>query len=167
MKQTELNLSVLQTNSYLRLDESRKILVSQSGQTLHKWEVLPLKPGKVSLVKKITLGSVTISWSPEWVTLSTGLTGKWNADTTRFAGTPKLKVEARKNNTEIILTLTRSRFPGLDLSADFTARLFIVNGVEKMEFQFPFCGFSAEVDLVDWLNGKTPAEAQVFLDDTI
>lgn len=167
MKQTELNLSVLQTNSYLRLDESRKFLVSQSGQTLHKWEVLPVKPGKVSLVKKITFGSVTISCTPELVTLSTGLTGKWSADTTRFAGTPKLKVAARKNNSEIIITLTRSRFPGLDLSADFTARLFIVNGVEKMELQFPFCGFSAEVDLVDWLNGKTPAEAHVFFDDTI
>jgi hypothetical protein len=170
MKQSQLNLTILQSNSYLQLDESRQFLVSQSGKTRKQWSLLPGKLGnigKISLIKKITFGSVTISCTSDWVTLATGGAIQWNIDISRFAGSPKLRVEAKNNNTEIVLTLTGARFPGLDLSADFTARLFLENGVEQMDLQFPFCGFSAKVELVKWLAGKTPAEAQVFLDDSI
>jgi hypothetical protein len=170
MNQTQFNLAILQSNSYLQLDESRQFLVSRSGKTQQKWTILPGKPdktGKVPQVKKITLGTVTLSCTPDWVTLATGGSIRWSVNTSRFAGSPKLTVNVKNNNAEIILSLTGARFPGLDLSADFTAQLFIESGVEKMDLQFPFCGFSTRVDLVKWLTGKSPAEAQVFLDDSI
>jgi hypothetical protein len=181
MKQTEFNLSLLQSNSYLQLDESRKFLVSQSGKTRKKWSILPEKRGYTgtsALIKKITFGSVIVSWTSEWVTLAMGGTIRWYIDIARFGSSktkdgghvvaaPRLTVEAKNNNTEIILSLTGARFPGLELSADFTARLSLENGVEKMDLQFPFCGFSAQVELVKWFTGKMLAEAQVFLDDSI
>lgn len=169
MNPTPLNLSVLKTNSYLRLDASGRFLVSQAGATLHRWEILPGLAGHVgnlTLVRKIVIGGVTVTHTSSWVTLTTGSSGHWGINTARFSGTPKLKVEVKESG-EIILTLTGARFPGLDISADLTARLFMEGGVAQMELAFAFCGFSSRVGLADWLNGAAQATAKVLLDDSV
>lgn len=170
MNPTPFNIQILQSNSFLRLDESRKFLISESGKTLRKWVTMPGKPGiigNVSKINKIAFDSVTVSYTANWVTLTTAGNGQWGVNTSRFAGTPKLKVKPNDDNTEIIITLIGSRFPGLDLPADLTARLFLENGVARMDLQFGFCGFLAQVNLADWLEGKSSAIANAFLDDSI
>lgn len=170
MNPIPLNIHVLQNNGFLRLDETHKFLVSQSGKTVRKWDLLPYKPGNIgnlSKVTKIVFGPVTVSYTGTWVTLKTGSTEQWGINTAHFAGAPILKVEAKNNNSEITLTLTGARFPGLDLSADLTARLFVENNIEQLELKIGFCGFLAQVALVDWLNGNADAMARVFLDDSI
>lgn len=169
MNPTPLNLSVLKTNSYLRLDASGRFLVSQAGATLHRWDIqagLAGNIGNVTLVRTIVIGGVAVKYSTNWVTLKTAGGGQWGVNVARFSGAPKLKVTVADDGG-VFISLTRARFPGLDLSADLTARLFLAGGVAQMELSFPFCGFFARVGLVAWLDGTDPATAKVFLDDTV
>lgn len=169
MNPTPLNLSVLKTNSYLRLDESGRFLVSQSGATLHRWDIqagMAGNIGTVTLVRTVVIGGVTVKYTSRWVTMKSASGGQWGINVTRFSGAPKLKVTVADDG-EILISLTRAGFPGLDLRADLTARLFLAGGVAQLELSFPFCGFFARVGLAAWLDGTAQATAKVFFDDTV
>jgi hypothetical protein len=170
MNPLPFNLDVLKHQSFLRFDFNRNVTVSTVGKKEAIWDFQASKPGYVgnlSRVRKLTIGSVAIEYTSSWIHFIAPSGKRWGVNTARFAGRPRLKITVVSGRPVLHLELSGARFPGLDLIADCSARLWLEDDMLRMSISFPGLSFQAETEMAGWLDGTEQASASVLLSDTI
>ncbi|HZT97259.1 MAG TPA: hypothetical protein VFB34_10540 [Chloroflexota bacterium] len=105
-------------------------------------------------------GSFVLVRSPGRVAFRYRGMDRWVVDVRHFAGRPRLKVESR--GQMISIELRGARYPGTDLSADFSCILKPAISGWRMSLRMALGGFSARgVAFERWLLGKEQASGPV------
>ncbi len=107
------------------------------------------------------MGPVTLSASAGKVVFATDI-AIWTVDILHFSGNPKLQVSSQEG--VITVSLRQARFPGTGIPADFTAVCFKDDDQQRwlMDLSFAWGGFTARVDLENWLNGVDLAQSTLL-----
>ncbi len=107
-------------------------------------------------------GPVTVARDGQRAVLRVGGQERWVIDARRFGGSPQLSVTEQGAVTRI--SLAGAQFPGTALSADLDAELRRVRSAWRLRLALAVGGFKADVPLLEWLAGTTPARARIRLD---
>ncbi|CAH1906092.1 hypothetical protein NTGHW29_750010 [Candidatus Nitrotoga sp. HW29] len=98
------------------------------------------------------LQSINITANGSRAALSCDNVTIWSIDTSWLAGNPRFDV--CKRGKEILISLTGSRYPGTDLSADFQASIFQGFDSPVIQLKHSLATELTEAPLIDWLSGK-------------
>lgn len=142
----------LHSDRFVRLDQSTGELISaQKGRSV-RWQSLSLFKRKLTAKPKIhMLDAVTLESTAAYAVFRLDASHAWAIDTAHFSGTPKLVVGVASTQDRFTLSLRNARFPGTQISADFTAVVYKAEGVWMLDISFNWGGFQAAVDLAAWL----------------
>ena len=152
------NLDSVRMDRFVRLDPTRGQLVAPLKKGMQSWQTLPLRKRKgTAKVKAYTLGTVTLERTADHVAFKVGSSTCWSIDPSHFTGNPKVALLVGPAQDRFKLTLSDAMFPGTEVPADFTALIYVAEGVWTLEMSFTWGGFQASAALADWLT--TPLES--------
>jgi hypothetical protein len=160
-----INLGALSGDARLRLDPAGAHVIAAplEGGPARAWAVLPLKIPPLELTRTLTFDDISLIYSASRARFVLGGDDRWTFELDRFAGSPALSVS--QSGSAVTLVLSGARFPGTEIPADLTARIYRhrTHGW-ALELQLAWGGFRATLGLRPFLEGSTAAAAPVALD---
>ena len=146
------NLDNVRMDRFVRMDMARGQLVAPLKDGTKNWQTLPLRKRKgVAKVKTYALGSVTLETTAAHAVFKIGSVIAWTIDPSHFTGQPKFTIQVSPAKSVFTLTLSHAHFPGTDVPADFTARIYVSDSVWTLDLSFAWGGFQASAELAAWL----------------
>jgi hypothetical protein len=151
----------------LNLKHLRTLGLQNADAPAAPFEMLPMtRRAVLSLFGASTAGAALIArqsavtWENSRNHLTFFLDGRpaWQIRTDAFDGFPQLEVTG--SDDDLRFSLQGARFPGMDLTADFEARVWRTDRWQ-MDLRRELFGQSAKVDFVEWLRQAAPAESIV------
>jgi hypothetical protein len=113
--------------------------------------------GSISILDTIFLGSAQIDFKPDRAVFSMFGEKRWEIDTRRFSGKPRLCIT--HSSGQILIKLSGARYPGTLLQADLTCRLKPTLSGWRMHLAMAG-GLNTTIPLEKWLLGMVRAKGK-------
>jgi hypothetical protein len=136
------NLDNVRMGRFVRLDPANGQVIAPLKKGMQSGQTLPLRKRKgVDKIKANALGSVTLESAADHAVFKIGSDVVWTIDPSHFSGLPKLTVQVSPVKDIFTLNLRHARFPGTEMPADFTARIYLASDVWTIDLSFTWGGF--------------------------